>query len=66
MTIPVFRLLGILSFAGLFIMACVSGTSNAADTRPHCEEDQALVVAVDTDPSHGLTWICVQLDDLRD
>jgi hypothetical protein len=31
---------------------------------PGCWEDEAAIVAHDPDPSHGLTWICVPLDDL--
>lgn len=37
---------------------------NALD--PGCMEDQAAVVGYDPDPSHGLTWICVTLDDWAD
>jgi hypothetical protein len=32
---------------------------------PGCHEDEAAVVAHDPDPSHGLTWICVSLEELR-
>ncbi len=38
----------------------------AATTDAPCYEDEAYVVAHDPDPSHGLTWECVALDDLRE
>lgn len=35
-------------------------------TAPQCHEDEASVVAPDPDPTHGLTWVCVVLDDFLD
>ena len=41
-----------------------AGLTPAAD--PGCFEDEAAVVAYDPDPAHGLTWVCVALDDFAD
>lgn len=30
---------------------------------PGCFEDEVLAVQVDTDPTHGLTWECENVDE---
>ncbi len=49
------------------ILLTLVGCNPTADPpKPACFEDQAVVVAPDPDPNHGLTWVCVTLDDFVD
>lgn len=43
--------------------APAAATSRPASD-PGCFEDEAAVVAPDPDPAHGLTWVCVALDEV--
>lgn len=58
MTVPIFRLVGILLFILLVAVACYP----KSDSRPRCQEDEILAVRVDHNPAHGLTWECVNAE----
>lgn len=48
---------------GSLAWAAGIGNPPSVAPAPSCYEDEALVVAPDPDPAHGLTWVCVPLDD---
>ena len=50
--------------SGLFVTAIVGYALGANAEHVPCLEDEAYVVAINTNPNHGLAWECVGLEDM--
>jgi hypothetical protein len=53
---------GIAASAAVLLASCDFGEAGVV----RCQEDEVAVVAPDSNPNHGLTWVCVVLDDFAD
>lgn len=51
--------------AGLVSIGFLAGLVAAPtwDGDPGCHEDEVYAVQIDTDPTHGLTWECENVED---
>ena len=58
------RALSYLSALAVVGLAFLGGY-NVGQFSPECMEDEVLAVQRDTNPAHGLSWACVNREEVR-